>query len=130
MLQLEEEGVLLEGLLWAQKGHVKKLLLVLATSALMTHTSREASFERVPYIWYPIQFYRKNNEDKNKDVRALIDLGSKVNAMHPTYATKLSLRIGKIDVSTPKIDRFHLDTFEIILADCPVKDKLERVWFF
>ena len=64
----------------------------------MTDTSRKTILEQVLYIWYPVQFYRKNNEDKDKNVRALIDSSSKVNAMHPAYATKLGLRTRKIDV--------------------------------
>ena len=50
--------------------------------------------------------------------------------MHSAYATKLGFRTGKIDVGTQKIDGSHLDTFEMVIADCSVKDKLERVRFF
>ena len=96
----------------------------------MTDTSREATLERVPCIRYPVQFRRKNDENEDKDVRALIDLGNEVNAMHPTYATKLGVRTRKIDVGTQKIDGSYLDTFGIVIADCSVKDKLERVRFF
>ena len=93
----------------------------------MTDTSREATLERVPCIRYPVRFRRKNDEDKDKDVRALIDSGSKVNAMHPAYATKLGLLPRKIDVGAQKIDESHLDTFGMVIAHCSVKDKLERV---
>ena len=96
----------------------------------MTNTSREATLERVPCIRYPVWFRRKNNKDKDKDIRALIDSGSKVNAMHSTYATKLGLRARKIDVGAQKIDRSHLDTFGMVIADCLVKNKLGRVQFF
>ena len=96
----------------------------------MTDTSREATLERVPCIWYPVWFCRKNDEDEDKNVIALIDSGSKVNAMHPTYATKLGFHIRKIDIGTQKIDGSYLDTFEMVITDCSVKDKLERVWFF
>ena len=50
--------------------------------------------------------------------------------MHPAYATKLSLRIRKIDVSAQKIDGSHLNIFEMVIADCSVKDKLGKVRFF
>ena len=60
-------------------------------------------------------------------MRALIDLGSEVNAMDPTYATKLDLRTREIDVGVQKIDRSHLDTFGMVIAHCSVKDKLGRV---
>ena len=96
----------------------------------MTDTSREATLERVPCIRYPVQFRRKNNEDKDKNVRALIDSDSEVNAMYPAYVTKLGLRARKIDVGAQKIDGSHLDTFGIVIADCSVKDKLGRVQFF
>ena len=96
----------------------------------MTDTSREATLEWVPCIRYPVRFRRKNDEDEDKDVRALIDSGSEVNAMHPAYATKLGLRARKIDVGAQKIDKSHLDTFGMVIADFSVKDKLGRVRFF
>ena len=95
----------------------------------MTDTSRETTLKWVPYIRYPIQFRQKNDKDKNKDVRALIDLGSKVNAMYPTYTMKLGFRAKKIDVGTWKIDGSHLDTFGMVIADSSVMDKLGRVRF-
>ena len=96
----------------------------------MTDTSKEATLEQVPCIWYPIWFRQKNDEDEDKDVRALIDSGNEINAIHPAYATKLGLRARKINVGAQKIDRSHLDTFGMVIADCSVKDKLGRVWFF
>ena len=50
--------------------------------------------------------------------------------MYPAYATKLGFCTKKIDVGTQKIDRSHLDTFGIVIADCSVKNKFERVQFF
>ena len=82
------------------------------------------------YIWYPVQFYWKNDKDKDKDVRVLIDLGSKINAIHPAYTTKLGLCARKIEINAQKIDRFYLDTFEIVIVDCPMKNKLKRIQFF
>ena len=73
-----------QGLLWTQKKRVKKLVSVLAIFAPMTDISRETTLERVPYIWYPVQFYQKNDNDEDKSVRALIDLRSKVNIIHST----------------------------------------------
>ena len=63
-------------------------------------------------------------------MRALIDSSNKVNAMHPTYATKLGFHDRKIDVGIQKINRSHLDTFGMVIADCSVKNKLGRVQFF
>ena len=102
----------------------------MATSAPITDTSRDATLEQVPCIQYPVQFRRKNNEDKNKDVRALIDLGSEFNAIYPVYATKLGHRARKIDLGAQKINASHLDTFRMVIADCSVQDKLRRVRFF
>ena len=97
----------------------------MVTSALMTDTSREVILKRVLCIRYPVQFCRKNYEDEDKDVRALIDSSSEFNAMHPAYATKLDLRIKKIDVGTQKIDGSHLDNFEMVIADCSVRTSSE-----
>ena len=96
----------------------------------MTDISREATLERVPYIWYPVRFRQKNNKDENNDMRALIDSGSEVNAMHPTYTMKLGFRAKKIDFGVQKIDGSHLDSFGIVIADCSVKNELERIQFF
>ena len=96
----------------------------------MTDTSRKATLERVLCIWYLVRFCWKNDKYVDKDIKALIDSGSKVNAMPPAYAIKLGLCTGKIDVGTQKIDRSYLDTFGMLIADCSVKDKLKRVWFF
>ena len=63
-------------------------------------------------------------------MRSLINLGSKVNAIHPTYATKLGLRTRKINISVTKINGSYLDTFEIVMTDYLVKNKLGRVRFF
>ena len=81
-------------------------------------------------IWYPVRFRWKNNKDQDKDVRVLIASGSEVNAMDPAYATKLGFCARKIDIGVQKIDRSHLDIFGIVIVDCSVEDKLERVWFF
>ena len=99
-------------------------------STVMTYTSRKSTFEQVLCIYYLVQFRQKNNEDKNKDVKVLVDTGSEVNAIHPIYAMKLGLRVGKINIGAQKINRFYLDTFEIVIADFLVKHKLETVWFF
>ena len=63
-------------------------------------------------------------------MRALIDSGSKVNAMHFAYATKLGLYARKIDVGAQKIDGSQLDIFQMVIADCLVNHKLGRVRFF
>ena len=46
---------------------------------------REATLERVPCIRYPTTF-------QEESVSAILDSGSVVNAIHPTFAKKLGLR--------------------------------------
>ena len=73
-------------------GAAKKLVLVLATSTLVT-AAKEKALERVLYIYYPVQF----KKDKTP-MQALIDSGSKVNTMHPFFAKQLGLLIRLTDV--------------------------------
>ena len=98
MLQLKQKRKLLEGLLWAKKKHVKKLVSVSATSAPITDTSKETTLKQFLCIWYPVWFCQKNNKDKNKDIKALIDLGSGVNIIYSAYTIKLGFRDKKIDI--------------------------------
>ena len=60
----------------------------------------------------------------------MIDSSSEVHTMHPTYATKLDFCTRKIDVGAQKIDGSYLDTLEMVITDCLVKDKFGRVRFF
>ena len=76
----------------SQATKVKKLIPVLATSASVTEASKKAQeviLDRVPCIHYPVQF----RKDKRATIRALIDSGSKVNAMTPAYAKQLGLQV-------------------------------------
>ena len=50
--------------------------------------------DRVFYICYLMQF----GKDKNKDVLALLDSGSEVNAMSPAYMAGLDLKVQKTNV--------------------------------
>ena len=93
----------------------KKLVSVLATSASVTGASKETPemvLNRVPCIYYPLQF----RKDKKETIQALIDSGSEVNAMTPAYAKKLGLRTRRIDVGAQKIDGSSLDTFGMVIA--------------
>lgn len=73
--------------------------------------AREEVLKRVPYVYYPMQFRKDLSE-----IKALIDLGSEVNAISPVYANKLGLRIQKTDVRARKIDGSSLDTFGVVIA--------------
>ena len=68
--------------------------------------------------------------NKNKDIKTLIDLSSKINVMHLAYTTKLGFYAKKVNVSIQKINTFYLDIFRIVIANCLVKNKLGKVQFF
>ena len=91
----------------------------------MTETSKEddVALQRVPYVHYPIWF-------KKKEVQVLINSGSEINTMTPTYASRLGLRVYCTDVGVQKIDGSTFQTFGMILANFQVEDKLRRAWFF
>lgn len=67
--------------------------------------------ERVSCIYHLIQF--KNNQI---EVQALLDSGSKVNAITPVHAAKLSFKVQLTDIGAQKIDSSNLKTFGIVLA--------------
>ena len=76
----------------------KKLVSVLATSALVTGASKEAPEmvqDRVACIHYLMQF-RKDKE--RATIWALIDFGNEVNAMTPAYAKQLGFWTRKTDI--------------------------------
>ena len=77
----------------------------------------------MPCIHYPVRF-------QEEQVRALLDSGSKVNAMSPAYAERLGLKTRKTNVGAQKIDGSALETFEKVIADFQVKDKSGRPRFF
>ena len=82
----------------------------------MTGASREAPkvrvLDRVFCICYPIQF----RKDKSKDVLALLDFKSEVNAMTLVYAAHLGLKVRVTNVGVQKIDGSSLATYGIVIA--------------
>ena len=97
-----------------------------ATSASVTEASMEdISLVRVSCIHYPVQFQKDGSQ-----VQALLNSGSKVNAMNPAYASRLGLRVHRTDIGAQKIDSSTLKTFEMVLASFQVEDKLGRIQFF
>ena len=86
----------------------------MAIYAPMTEASKKDKvvLERVQCIYYPLRFYK----DEKNEVRALINLGSKVNAMTPTYTAKLGLKVRYTNVRAQKIDGSNLEIFEMVLA--------------
>ena len=63
--------------------------------------------DKVPCIYYLVQF-RKN---KGKNVLALLNFGSEVNAMTLAYAAHLGLKVRVTSVDAQKIDGFALATY-------------------
>ena len=95
----------------------QNLVSVLATSTSTTGT-REEALERVSYIQYPVQF-----KDMGKaQSQALIDSGSEVNAIYPTFAKQLGLPIRPTDVGAQKIDGTTLNTYAMVVAAFSVED--------
>ena len=104
---------------------VKKLVSVLTTSMPMTG-AREEVLECVLYIHYLVWF-----KDTNKtQVYVLINLGSEVNAIHPSFAKQLGLPIRLTDVEVQKIDGTTLDTHKIVVVVFSIVNKANRVKFF
>ena len=117
---------------------------VLATSTLVTGTrevmaeaarvgkdskKREGEYlenlVRVLCIWYPITFWKKS-----VPMSVLLDSGSEVNAIHPTFTQEIELPIRPTDVEAQKNDGTILDTFRIVVIAFSVTDKANRVRFF
>ena len=81
---------------------------------------------KIPCIYYLLQF-RKN---KDKNVLALLDLESKLNAMIPAYIAQLGLKMRETNVSAQKIDEFSLKTYKIVITTFQVPEKLNYSCFF
>ena len=95
----------------------------------MTSTSGK-KVARVPYIHYPIRFQEDQEQRGQEQVRALLNSGSKVNAMIPASAKRLGLKTQKINVGAHKIDGSALETFGMVIADFQIEDKGGRPRFF
>ena len=109
----------------SRASEAKKLVSVLATSTSTTGARKEA-LERVPCIYYPVQF----KDMDRAPVQALIDSGSEVNAIHPFFVKQLGLSIRPTNVGAQKIDGTTLDTYGMVVAAFSVVDKANRVRFF
>ncbi len=96
------------------------------TASLEVDASAQApkTLQRVPCIWYPVQF------QESKPIRALIDSGSEVNAMTSAYVAELGLITWKTSVEVHKIHGSPLETHGMTSARFSLQDSLGRVWFF
>ena len=96
----------------------------------MTGASTEALkiriLDKVPCICYPIQFYK----DKNKDVLALLNFESEVNALTLAYAAHLGLKVRVTNIGAQKINGSPLAIYGMVIATFQVVDKLSCSWFF
>ena len=80
---------------------------------------------RVLCIRYPITLRKKS-----MSVLALLDSGSEVNAIYPTFTRKLGLFIRPTDIGVQKIDGTMLDTYRMVVTAFSVTDQANRVIFF
>ncbi len=78
--------------------------------------------ERVPCIQYLVTF-----KDKTE---ALLNSGSKVNAMSQAFAQQLGHKIRKTNDGAQKIDGTTLETYGIVVSTFSVLDKDRRERFF
>ena len=63
-------------------------------------------------------------------MQTLIDLESKINAMHPSLIKQLGFSIRPTDVRAQKIDGTTLDTNGMVVAVFSVVDRANQVRFF
>lgn len=56
----------------------------------------------------------------------LINLGSKINAMRPSFAQELSFQVCWTNIGAQKINGSKLETFNIVIAFFLVDDKIKN----
>ena len=86
-------------------------------------TASPEALKRVPCIKYSIQF-------QAQQVEALVDSGSEVNAMTPTFVAKLGLSTQPTNVGDQKIDGFALKTYGMTIAGFSIQEGLGKFRFF
>lgn len=98
----------------------RKIVLVLTSFTLITIASKKIDMvlEKVSYINY-LLYFRKNTVN----IRALINLSNKINAMTPAYINKLGLKTYYTNIGVQKIDSSTFETFGMVLASFQMKDK-------
>ena len=77
---------------------------------------------KVACIYYLVKF----SKDKDKDVLALLDSGSEVNAITLAYMAHLGLKVKVTDIGAEKIVGSLLGTYGIVIAAFQFVDKLGR----
>ena len=61
---------------------------------------------------------------------ALLDLGSKVNVIHPVFAERLNLMVQTTNLSVQKINGIIFETYRMVVVTFSVIDQADRVKFF
>ena len=92
----------------------------------MTASSKVNTLQHLPYIYFPVQF----QGGQAREVRALINSDSKVNAMTPAFAARLGLSIHPTGIGAQKIDGSALRTYGMAIAGFSIQDKSGRARFF
>ena len=82
--------------------------------------------DSVPCIHYLVQIHK----DKGKDVLALLNSGSKVNAMTLAYTAHLGLKGRVTNVDAQKFDRFSLASYSMVIAAFQVVNSTVALGFF
>ena len=91
---------------------------VSATSVPVTNNrGEEVVLEKVFCIYYPVRFQEDQRQESQKQVRALLNSGSKVNVMSLAYTKKLGLKTWKTSVGAEKIDGSALETFGMVITN-------------
>ncbi len=85
-------------------------------------TDKTEELELVPCIRYLITLKEKTE--------ALLDLGSKVNAMSKAFVQQLGLKICKTNVGAQKIDGTTLEIYGMVVSIFSVSDEDSREKFF
>ncbi len=96
--------------------------MAVSATSMSTTDKKTEELERVSCIRYLVVF--------KDQTEALLDLGSKVNAMSQGFAQQLGLKICKINVRAQKIGGIILETYRIVVSIFSVLDKDGRERFF
>ena len=83
-------------------------------------TASPEALKGVLYIKYSIQF-------QAQQVEALINSGSEVNAMTPTFVANLGLSTQPTNDGAQKIDDSSLKTYGMTIAGFSIQDRLGKI---
>ena len=84
---------------------------------MIDNSDKEIVLKKILCIHYPVRFQEDQEQEGQEQVRALLNSGSKVNAMSPAYAKRLGFKTRKTNVGAQKIDGSALETFGMVITD-------------